>query len=321
MNYTDDSFAAMLLTMALTPDREEYARPLNAKEFKELETAARQSSYGSLGKLLSADISGLMIYLHLSEEEALRVYTLLNRSVQLTYAMENLAKEAIEIVTCYDDEYPQTLTQRLKDQAPVFFYRCGDPDLLIHPAIAIVGIGGLKTDNAVRAFLKKLVSNAVDRGYSILTGGEPGVSYVGACAADACGGRVVDIVGGDMIKYLHTDKVAERVVSGRGLVMSTVHPEALFTIPHATARNKLLFALAQAVFVFNTDGRRGEQSLIQSRACPNVYAWNGFEWNHPLIYHGATAFDVKNNLDFDAMCAHWQAGNVQQMSLFDLLNN
>ena len=41
MNYTDDGYAAMLLTMALSPDREEYARPLSTQEYRALAGAAR----------------------------------------------------------------------------------------------------------------------------------------------------------------------------------------------------------------------------------------------------------------------------------------
>ncbi len=36
MQYNEASFAVMLLTMALSPDREEYARPLTIQEFRQL---------------------------------------------------------------------------------------------------------------------------------------------------------------------------------------------------------------------------------------------------------------------------------------------
>ena len=37
MNYSDDAFVAMLLSMALSPNREEYARPYGTLELKRLE--------------------------------------------------------------------------------------------------------------------------------------------------------------------------------------------------------------------------------------------------------------------------------------------
>ena len=49
MGHTDDAYATMLLTMALSPNKEEYARPLGVAEFRRFEAAARASSYGSIG--------------------------------------------------------------------------------------------------------------------------------------------------------------------------------------------------------------------------------------------------------------------------------
>ena len=55
MNYSDDAFATMLLTMALSPNREEYARPLGTLELKKLEEKVRESELfhiGNINKLL-----------------------------------------------------------------------------------------------------------------------------------------------------------------------------------------------------------------------------------------------------------------------------
>ena len=111
MNFTDDGYAAMLLTMALSPNREEYARPYSTQEFRAIEAGVRASRYGDLGRLLNADVSGLMMYLNMTEQEALRAYTLLHRTVQLSYALEKLQREGVEVVTCRDGDYPARLRQ------------------------------------------------------------------------------------------------------------------------------------------------------------------------------------------------------------------
>ena len=319
MNYTDDGYAAMLLTMALSPDREEYARPLSTQEYRALAGAAQRSRYGGMGKLLDADVSGLMMYLSLDETEAMRVYTLLHRSVQLTYALEALEREGVEAVTCFDADYPQRLCRKLGDQAPVTFYRCGDMALLARPAIAIVGIGGVRTDDAVRDKIGALVREAARRDYVVITGGEPGVSRVAGLEANRCGAAVLDIVGGDLMNHIHLDGIAERIAMGRGLALSLVHPRAMFTTVHAAARNKALFALSDAAFIFNTDGRRGELGALQNRWCANVYAWEGTPGNRALYAHGAIPFGLDTPLDFDAMAARWSDGNAEQISMFDLM--
>ena len=319
MNYTEDGYAAMLLTMALSPDREEYARPLSTQEFRAIERAVKPSRYRRLGKLLDADVSGLMMELSLTEQEGLRLYTLLHRSMQLTYALEGYERGGLHVVTCYDDDYPSKLVKKLGEQSPVFYYQCGDQTLMNKPAIAIVGIGGVRTGDDVRKSVETLVIQAARHGYAIVTGGEPGVSRAAAAVADTCGGAIIDVLGGDMQEYIHTDGIAERIAMGRALSLSLVHPKTMFTVPHAAARNRLLFALADAAFIFNTDGRRGELGILQNRTCRNVYAWNALPANHPLIAHGATAFGAKSKLDFDEMTIRWSAGNAEQLSMFDLL--
>ena len=145
MAYTNDGFATMLLTMALSPNREEYARPYSTQEFCRLEQRVRESAFHSIGDLLGVDISGLMMQLGISEEEGYRIYTLLNRGVQLGYSLENFMMKEIEVLTVYNDEYPERLLRRMNLGTPPFLYRCGNPALIGGPAIAILGISGVKT--------------------------------------------------------------------------------------------------------------------------------------------------------------------------------
>ena len=319
MNYSDDGYAAMLLTMALSPDREEYARPYGVQEFHRLEATVRDSTLGRLGALLNVDISGLMIYLNLSEEEAYRAFTLMHRSVQLTYALEGFERQGIEAVTCYDAAYPARVRRKLRDAAPPFFYRCGNEALIGTPAIAIVGISGVKTDSAVRERIERLVKGAVERGYAILTGGELGVSRVAATLAAQYGGTLIDVLGGDMREHINRDGIAEMIATGRAAVVSLEHPEAMFTVSHAAARNRVLFSLADAAFVFSTDGRRGESDIMQRRCCDWVYAWEGYPENRGLISRGAIPITVSDKLDFGEMCRHWTSSSSEQMNIFDLM--
>ena len=64
--YSDDAFATMLLTIALSADRAEYARPLNTAEYCRVLARVKASAAGRLGALLRADISALMMLLGVS---------------------------------------------------------------------------------------------------------------------------------------------------------------------------------------------------------------------------------------------------------------
>ncbi len=319
MGHTDDAYAAMLLTMALSPNKEEYARPLSTAEFRRFEAAARESTFHGIGRLLDMDISGLMIYLGLAEEEAYRSYTLLHRGVQLTYALEGYAAEGIEVVTQYDAEYPERLRRKLGAGAPPTFYRCGNEALLSKPNLAIVGISGVRTTPEVREAIETLVRGALAKGCGIITGGEPGVSRMAAGLVGELGGTLVDILGGGMREHLKDDGIAALVGEGRAAVLSLEHPDAMFTVSHAIVRNRLLFSLADAAFVFNTDGRRGELEALQNRTCDWIYAWEPYGGNKPLIARGAVPFAGLSDADIDAMSRHWSSSRAQQMNMFDLL--
>ena len=122
-----------------------------------------------------------------------------------------------------------------------------------------------------------------------------------------------------MHEHLKSDSIARMVGEGRAAVLSAEHPDALFTVSHAIARNKLLFAMADAVFIFNTDGRRGETDALQNRACDWVYAWEGYEGNRPLIAKGAVPFGALTDEAIDEMSRHWSSSQARQVSMFDLL--
>ena len=319
MNYSDDAFVAMLLSMALSPNREEYARPYSTLELKRIEDKVRECDLHHIGRLMNVDIGGLMLKLDISEEEAYRIYTLLNRSVQLSYSVENYLRQGIEVVTGYNDEYPKRLKRRMEDLAPPVFYRCGNPDLLHRPMIAIVGISGVKTTPEVRDAIETLVRNAVRLGYGILTGGELGVSRVAMNMVLEYGGNLVEVLGGDMSAHIHEDGIAELLAMDRAAVVSLEHPEALFTVSHAIARNKLIFSLAEAAFIFNTDGKRGESDALRNRYCDWIYAWNGYAANQNLISRGAIPMGNVLEMDFVTLDRHWRGSQSEQMNLFDLL--
>lgn len=319
MDHTENAYAAMLLTMALSPDREEYARPLSTPEFRRVESLARDCGFGSIGALLDVDISGLVMLLGLTEEEAYRVYTLLHRDVQLTYALGGFLEDRIEVVTQYDEAYPHRLAQTLKASAPPFLYRSGNGALPGQPAIAVMGISGVRTTPEARRQIEALVEGATRHGYVVITGGELGVSRLAAGLAAERDGRLVDVPGGGLREHLKNDSISRMAGEGRAAVLSMEHPDALFTVNHAIARNKLLFALADAAFIFNTDGRRGELDALANRTCDWIYAWQDYVGNHPLLSRGARPFHELRDGDFEEMSRHWTSSRAQQMNMFDLL--
>ncbi|MGI6239688.1 MAG: DNA-processing protein DprA [Christensenellales bacterium] len=320
MAYCADSYAAMLLCLSLSPDRDEYARMLSTAEYRELRARIRTTSARRISGLMNVDISGIMQLLSITEEEAYRIYTLMNRTVQLSYAMEAFAMKGIRIVTEFDDEYPRRLAKRSGQSAPPVLYVYGDSDLLNSPAVGILGISGIKTEDAVRSSIAAIAGFANGAGYRVMTGGELGVSRVtegfvldGDCA-------LTSVLGGGLMAYIDRPEIRRLYDENRLVAISLEHPDAPFTAPRAIPRNKMLMSLAEAVFVFNTDGKRGESDAIRAKTCDWIYAWNGYPENRSLINRGATGFDEVTESWLNEMSARWIDSRSEQLDLFDLLD-
>ena len=317
--YSDDAFATMLLTIALSADRAEYARPLNTAEYCRVLARVKASAAGRLGALLRADISALMMLLGVSEEEAYRLYTLLHRGVQLTYALEGFMQKGVRVITCFDEDYPPHFRARMGNAAPPALFFAGERALLNRPAVAVVGVSGVKTTPEVRESIEGIVQGAKDLGYGVITGGELGVSRVAAGLVAERGGVLIDVPAGGLLAHIEEDPARELLADGRAAMLSLEHPEALFTVPHAIARNKLVFSLAQAAFVFNTDGKRGETDALKRGLCDWVYAYTGFATNHALVSRGAQPFRRIDAEEFHRLSARWKTSFSEQMSMFDML--
>ena len=186
--HRDDSFATMLLTCALSPDREELVHPLCATEFHELRLLAARAG-APLGQLIGMDMSGVMRLLEVDEMTAYRLCILLGRILPLSYMLESLAEKGVDMVAYFDAEYPAHVKRALPDSAPPVIYSCGDLSLLEQKAVAIVGVSSVKLAQSLRQSIRDFTRTAVEEGYAIVTGGELGVMRVAEEAAAGPGAR------------------------------------------------------------------------------------------------------------------------------------
>ena len=145
------------------------------------------------------------------------------------------------------------------------------------------------------------------------------MARVAAGAVLEHGGTLVDVLGGGLYEHMEYEPIAQLLSEQRAALVSLEHPEAMFTVSHAIARNKVAFALADAAFICNTDNKRGELDALHNHYCDWIYALSGAACNQPLISHGATPVADLRGFDFAGMCRHWQSSQSEQMSMFDLL--
>ena len=190
-------------------------------------------------------------------------------------------EKGVRIVTCFDEEYPPHFRARMGTAAPPALFFAGERALLDRPAVAVVGVSGVKTTPEVRQSIEGIVRGACELGYSVVTGGELGVSRVAASLVAELGVHAHRRARGGLLGHIGEEPMRGLIAEGRMAALSLEHPEALPTVPHAIARGQARILPGARAFIFNTDGKRGEADAIKRGLCDWVYAYTGYPATGP----------------------------------------
>ncbi len=320
MIYNDDAFTAMLLSVPITPDKEELARPLSPEEFARLNELAIKTRPGSLGAMIDIDMSGLMLRYGMREADAYRVCMLLSRNLPLSYLMERLAESGVDLVTLYNAQYPARIRDALGDKTPPTLFLRGRPEMFRQSAVAVLGAVTPRGD--AEAHVRALVRQASQEDHVILTDGLTGLGRIAEDEAFLCGGRVISFLSGSLLERIRQPMLSNLIEDRRGAAVSPLHPEALPTLSHGLARGRCLYAQAVAAFVFGCESRRGDTwscaaEALRDETCAHIYAWDTalYPGNRALIERGALPF--AGPVNFSRMAAVWQGAEARQLSFFD----
>lgn len=212
-----------------------------------------------------------------------------------------LAQPGHHLLTWTDPRYPALL--REAPRAPAALFVRGNPDLLWHPQLAVVGsrnptAGG--ADNA-RAFAATLARSglAITSG---LAGGIDAAAHHGALAAD---GVTIAVVGtGVDIAYPASNAALAETIAARGVIVSEFPPGTAPRPQHFPQRNRIIAGLSLGTLVVEAALRSG--SLITARLASEsgreVFALPGSIHNpmargcHRLIRDGAKLVETANEI-------------------------
>lgn len=220
---------------------------------------------------------------------------------KLDLAKQWLAQPNHHLLGWHDPDYPSLL--RRSPNAPLALFVAGDPTLLWHPSVAIVGSraatpGG--RDNA-SAFARTLAA----AGFVVASGLAAGVDAAAHEAALGVGGFTVAVLGtGPDIAYPRSHAGLHARIADAGAVVSEHLPGTAARAEHFPSRNRILAGLSLGTLVIEAAERSG--ALITARlaaeAGREVFALPGSIHNpqargcHRLIRDGAalveTATDV-----------------------------
>jgi DNA processing protein len=207
-----------------------------------------------------------------SEFAAERLDRLLSRGFQLSQAVEHWANRSISVVGRADSAYPRRFKQRLKHAAPPLLYACGNLELLSAPALAVVG--SRNTPEPLLQQAEAVGALAAAAGVVLASGAAKGVDETAMLGSLAAGGCAIGVVADSLEKVSVRPIWRQALVEGRMLLLSSDTPSARFQVWRAMARNKLIYALADAALVVSSAKGEGgtwagaTEQLQKLQFCP-----------------------------------------------------
>jgi predicted Rossmann fold nucleotide-binding protein DprA/Smf involved in DNA uptake len=244
---TTSSLASLLLVQRLV---ESSAAPLKAGEFWSLVDRVADP-----GELLGEDEANVAHRLDGDAELAARVVALFDAATALAFELDDLEQSGLRVLTPFDDDYPPTLITRLVRSAPPVLYAAGDPHLLTHRLLGIVGSREVTEDGAAVARAAAVV--AAGRGFGLVSGGARGVDRLAMQAALEADAVVVGVLADSLRRVLRESEVRRAITDGRLCMCTPFKPTAGFSVANAMARNKLIYALSEVTFVVASDLETG----------------------------------------------------------------
>jgi len=171
---------------------------------------------------------------------------------------EKLATNAITMITVLDTQYPRVLKATLQSvYLPPVLFSLGNLQLLERVTIAI--IGSRKAGELSLAFTYTSACYLAEHGTNVISGYARGVdraAYDGAMSANGCT-TVVLPHGINGLSKVQMADLLPKIEHGSVLLLSQFHPDAVWLVSRAMARNKVVTGLAQIVIVAETTTQGG----------------------------------------------------------------
>ncbi len=193
--------------------------------------------------------------------------------------LQELEQEQIGLVTYADVAYPESLIQHLpKDWLPYFLFYRGDLSILTEPGLAIVG--GSSPPPEAWDLTEALTERLAQESYPIISGYDAGIGRRAVDAARHQGGTAAILLPMGIRRFDgYLDEMHEEITESRLLVSSPYLPNVAYTETLARAREVLVAALSEAIFIVAPDHGPSQWAWLerfQDRG-GKVYVWDDGE--------------------------------------------
>ena len=216
-------------------------------------------------------------------------------------AIERAARAGLDALACVAPNFPALLAA-IPDP-PMVIWTKGDQEVLVHPAIAVVGARDATPAGLTVA--RALGRQLTEAGLVVVSGLARGVDAAAHCGALDAGGRTVAVLGcGADRVYPHEHRsLAGRIVNA-GAIVSEFPPGTPPLPHHFPLRNRIISGLCRAVVVVEASMQSG--SLITARAgleqgrdvlaVPGSVASGKYRGSHSLIKDGARLVETVEDI-------------------------
>ena len=246
--------AILLLTAPLLVGKgKSPARPLTTPEYGQLAQSLRAAGREPADLLTSGERK------FLSEVapgfDSARVSQLLERGFLLSLAVERWQERAIWVISRADPSYPPRYKKQLGNAAPPALYGCGDAALLNGGGLAVVGSRAASEESM--EYADRVGRLAASAQCTVISGGARGVDQAAMRSAWSEWGAAIGVLGDRLGKAALDRGNRDALMDGRLALISPYDPEAGFNVGNLMQRNKLVYALADAGLVVESDYRKG----------------------------------------------------------------
>ena len=246
--------AILLLTAPLLAGRDKSSvQPLTASEYRQLARRLRELQREP-SDLLESDSSEILKECRTVRDSG-RLDRLLGRGFLLSEAIERWRTRAIWVLSRADSGYPRCLKKRLGEDAPPILYGCGEASILNTGGLAVVG--SRNATNPLIEYTEGVGRLTAESQRTLVSGGARGIDQAAMRGALEAGGCVAGVLGDSLERAVVRREYRDALMGGRLVLTCPYDPSAGFQIGHAMQRNKLIYALAEAALVVNSDYKKG----------------------------------------------------------------
>ena len=181
--------------------------------------------------------------------------------VNNSFLVESLTNQGFQIIPIISDAYPALLKKNLKFKSPSVVYCKGNTDLLKEKSVAVVG--SRKAGEVSLEFTDNVVKKCTEEYKVIVSGFAKGVDRRSLETSIDCTGQSIIVLPQGITTFTSGyKKYYKQIIEGDVLVISTYHPNAGWSAGLAMARNAIIYALGEEIYVAESDNKGGTWSGV-----------------------------------------------------------